>query len=78
MKIKFVVLRQAEILKVYNLLVKMGLGGKRLDKAMELVLNNALDNDYATTATSCECPDHEYRRLPCKHMLAIWLVNGAS
>ena len=28
-------------------------------------------SDYLTTATSCTCPSYKFRRVPCKHMLAL-------
>ena len=32
---------------------------------------------YKTTLTSCSCPDHRSRRLPCKHMIALAIKVNA-
>jgi predicted nucleic acid-binding Zn finger protein len=29
--------------------------------------------EYMTTADSCSCPDHQYRKRTCKHMIALRL-----
>ena len=31
---------------------------------------------YLTTADTCQCPDHQYRKRVCKHMLAYRVLFG--
>jgi len=52
----------------------------RLASALVLALTSdtyqASITKYHTTIWRCECPDHAYRGIVCKHMLARMLESG--
>jgi len=58
----------------------------RSDKALDPArVNRALGvaqlhepRPYVTTATSCTCPDHKYRKVVCKHMIAARMEARAQ
>lgn len=33
---------------------------------------------YNTTFTSCDCPDAFYRKVICKHIIALWLRETSN
>lgn len=33
---------------------------------------------YKTTFTSCDCPDAIYRKVICKHIIALWLKETSD
>jgi hypothetical protein len=49
----------------------------RLNRALGLAQKTA-PRPYVTTLTSCTCPDHLYRGVVCKHMLALRLRGEAA
>ncbi len=47
----------------------------RLNRALGIAqLKNP--RPYVTSLTNCSCPDHFYRNVVCKHMLALWLQQS--
>jgi len=49
----------------------------RLESAKALALSptglQEARQKYETTIWDCRCPDHAYRRMTCKHMIAVML-----
>lgn len=46
---------------------------KRIDKALGYLMSGEAEKkwmEYATTTERCDCPDHQYRGVYCKHMLS--------
>ena len=50
---------------------------KRLNRGLG-VAQKSQPRPYVTTAHSCTCPDHFYRGVVCKHMIALRLQKPAS
>jgi hypothetical protein len=53
---------------------------EKLDAAQTLALDVATFDSkiakYEATIFDCKCPDHAYRHVTCKHMIAQMLVSG--
>ncbi len=51
---------------------------ERLNRALGVAQQKRPARLYATTLTSCDCPDARYRRVTCKHRLSLHLLAAAS
>jgi len=53
---------------------------RKLDAARELAMSPEDLQDkvakYGSTIFACGCPDHAYRHVTCKHMIAQMLISG--
>jgi len=73
-------LDRGKIFHVYNLAKRTDVDRERLNRALGLVLRKdglteTKWGKYHTTLESCDCPDHRYRGIKCKHMIAyeLWM-----
>lgn len=79
---------KSALFTVYNKARACGLDRARVNRAMGIVQAGKVtlyqdgvalvDGDKGKTYTvrgeSCNCPDHTYRGIVCKHIVARWLV----
>jgi predicted nucleic acid-binding Zn finger protein len=67
---------RSELFKSYNQFKKaaraLGADTKRIDRGLG-VAQRKDPRPYVTTTESCTCPDHTYRKVTCKHMIALQL-----
>lgn len=73
--------RKSQIFSEYNKLKsqtrKAGKDTKRADRALGLSLSGQ-ERPYLTTAHTCDCPDHRYRGVTCKHMLRQQIITAGK
>lgn len=52
----------------------------RLNRAFGIAQSKTQEHitKYNTTLTGCSCPDHYYRKVHCKGMLALALIQAAG
>lgn len=69
---------RSTLFQVYNAGRRMGIEPGRLNRALGLCQRRSRPSEYATTAYGCTCADHKYRRVTCKHMLALAMLAACE
>ena len=52
--------------------------GKRLNRALGILLSKSYPHQYNTTIRTCDCPDFHRTGKPCKHLIAHWMEYRIS
>ena len=48
--------------------------GKRLNRALGILLSKSYPHQYNTTIRTCDCPDsRRHPEIACKHRIALWI-----
>lgn len=76
---------RSEIFSAFNKIKAIGRRGLwdmgRMNRALGLIISQAIRGereeaeDYVTTKTGCTCPDCHYRKVVCKHMISLYILD---